>query len=142
MNIDKAATNLMDEIAETLHNVWWCLRIEDGDTLGPRGFAKKQHPHLIPWSAKSEQERAQDRYQAVKVMEMYRSNPSANVNDIAREIHIAAREFVYASRRGPLSEELKAEWTDNPRPRKERGRQAALVLLLLHRFRDAGGWNG
>jgi len=122
-----ALTKLMDEIAETLHNVWWSIAIENGHTLGPRDRETKHHPHLIPWSAKSEQERTQDRYQAVRVMAKFRSEPGATADVIAKVIHDALGEFCYATRPGSLPDHLSQEASLN----EERLRQAAAILPLL-----------
>jgi hypothetical protein len=140
MQTDDTATRLMDQIAEELHNGWWSFKLGKHYTLGPRCDEKRQHPHLVPWSAKSEHERTQDRYQAVSVMAMYRrSDPPPNNEEIARAIHGALCEFRLATQMGELPAHLQREGFEACR--EERITQAEAILPLLERFREAGGWS-
>lgn len=55
-------TDLAEEIAKNVHEVWSRNRIDDGWSYGPvRDDAKLQHPCLIPYEELSESEKAYDR---------------------------------------------------------------------------------
>jgi len=140
MATNDRAQDLIDEIAEALHNAWCSAVTEEGYTLGPRDEPNKKHPHLTSWSEKAEREKNQDRYQAVRVMAMFRNRPSSSVKEIADKIHEAAFEYVSACRwkRAPVV--LEQSWTMDPRAAKERTRQADAILLLLQACRSEDGW--
>ena len=58
-------TELMEEIAENVHEVWAEGRIRAGWTYGPvRDDAKKQTPCLVPYAQLPEEEKEYDRQTA------------------------------------------------------------------------------
>ena len=53
---------LIEKIAEAVHDDWAAGRIADGWTYGPqRDDARKQHPCLVPYYEPSDEEKAYDR---------------------------------------------------------------------------------
>ena len=119
----------IDKIAETLHDTWWKLKLGAGFTLGPRVTGLKWHPHLIPWSAKTEQEREQDRYQAVRVFLLFRENREANDETIGQWIEDAMEEFRKAAG-NPVSRSPADGW-DEVWAHNERLAKAQAIRVML-----------
>jgi hypothetical protein len=118
----------IDKVAEMLHNTWWKLELDKGFTLGPRDEAGKRHPHLIPWSAKTERERAQDYYQAVRVLLLLRENREADNETIGQRIEDALVEF-----RKAVGSSVASNWDEN-RARKERLAKAQALREMIKKL--------
>ncbi len=120
--------SLIDEIAEELHSIWWRQQLQAGVTLGPRNEKEKTHPHMIPWSAKTEQERGQDRYQAVRAIVELRTTETTEER-IAEVIHAAIREHRLAET-GEIPDYLANSWNACKRSEGEKRQQAKAILEI------------
>jgi hypothetical protein len=55
-------TDLIERLAESIHDTWAAQRIAEGWTYGPRRDDEaRQHPDLVPYSELPESEKAYDR---------------------------------------------------------------------------------
>ena len=62
LTIPEELNELIEKIAEAVHDEWAAGRIADGWTYGPqRDDARKQHPCLVPYYELSDEEKAYDR---------------------------------------------------------------------------------
>lgn len=62
---------LVEMIAENVHEVWAKSRIDQGWTYGPeRSDVLKQHPCLVPYDELPEVEKAYDRYTALGTLRL------------------------------------------------------------------------
>jgi hypothetical protein len=65
ISLDAELNELIEAIAENVHDMWAQARISEGWTYGPaRDDAKKQHPDLVPYSALPDGEKEYDRLMA------------------------------------------------------------------------------
>lgn len=131
MSAKNRADALVDKVAEELHEVWRELQIE----------RQEAHPHLIPWAEKEPLGREQDRYQAVRVVALFRGKATTiSQDEIADAIHTALAEFKAATRLEALPDYLAERWDAGERSRIERSKQAERVLPLLRAFQREGAW--
>ena len=69
--LDKELTELTEEIAENVHDVWAKGRIKDGWKYGStRNDEKKETPCLVPYSELSEEEKEYDRNTAMETLKL------------------------------------------------------------------------
>ena len=75
---------LVEQLAENIHDHWAHQRIEAGWTYGPqRDDARKTHPDLVPYGALPESEKEYDRTSVVETLKViltlgYQIVPSNN----------------------------------------------------------------
>ena len=61
--------DLIEALAENVHDIWAKGRIDDGWTYGPmRDDARKHHPCLVPYNELPESEKEYDRNTAVSTL--------------------------------------------------------------------------
>ena len=61
--------DLIEALAENVHDIWAKGRIDDGWTYGPvRDDARKHHPCLVPYGELPESEKEYDRNTAVSTL--------------------------------------------------------------------------
>lgn len=71
INIPDDLMNLLEILAENVHDTWAELRIAEGWTLGPvRDGLSKQHPCLIPYAELSESEKDYDKKTAIETLKI------------------------------------------------------------------------
>ena len=75
LEIPQELDELIEKIAEAVHDEWAAGRITDGWTYGPqRDDDKKHHPCLIPYADLSDEEKAYDRATAKATIAMVIGN--------------------------------------------------------------------
>ena len=73
--IPEELNELIEKIAEAVHDEWAAGRIADGWTYGPqRDDDKKHHPCLVPYEELSDEEKAYDRATAKATIAMVIGN--------------------------------------------------------------------
>lgn len=69
VTLSSELNELVERVAENVHELWAQQRMKDGWTWGPkRDDAAKQHPGLIPYSELSDSEKEYDRITTRGVM--------------------------------------------------------------------------
>ena len=69
--LDEQLLQLVEKLAENVHEVWAASRIADGWTYGPvRDDAKKQTPCLVPYDQLPESEKEYDRNTAMGTLKL------------------------------------------------------------------------
>jgi len=64
-------TELVERLAENVHDTWAAGRIAEGWTLGPqRSEARKEHPCLVPYAELPEIEKDYDRRTATETLKV------------------------------------------------------------------------
>ena len=61
IQLPEELSELAEQMAKNVHEVWAAGRIADGWTKGPRNDDLKQHPCLVPYEELSEEEKDYDR---------------------------------------------------------------------------------
>ena len=62
---------LVEQLAENIHDHWANQRIEDGWVYGPqRDDARKTHPDLVPYAALPEGEKEYDRTSVIETLKV------------------------------------------------------------------------
>jgi len=63
--------DLVEKLAENVHNVWARNRLTDGWQPGPeRSDHKREHPNLVPFDELPEEEKRYDRQTALETLKM------------------------------------------------------------------------
>lgn len=69
--LDEQLLQLVEKLAENVHEVWAASRIADGWSYGPvRDDAKKQTPCLVPYDQLPESEKEYDRNTAMGTLKL------------------------------------------------------------------------
>lgn len=64
-------TELAEQIAKNVHEVWSAGRMKDGWTYGPeRDDAEQKHPCLVPYEELSETEKEYDRHTSQETLKL------------------------------------------------------------------------
>jgi len=71
VELPEALTELVEDMAKNVHEVWAQTRLEQGWTYGTvRNDAKKTHPCLVPYESLTEEEKAYDRNTAIGTLKL------------------------------------------------------------------------
>ena len=71
VELSQPLTDLVERLAENVHDNWAAQRLAQGWTLGPeRSEAKKQHPCLLPYAELPEIEKDYDRRTATETLKV------------------------------------------------------------------------
>lgn len=71
VTLPQELTELAEQIARNVHEVWSAGRIADGWTYGPqRNDTDRKHPCLIPYEQLSEEEKEYDRHTAMETLRL------------------------------------------------------------------------
>lgn len=71
VELPKDLTDLSEQIAQNVHDVWAEGRIKDGWTYGPeRNDAEKKHPCLVAYNDLPEAEKEYDRHTAQETLKL------------------------------------------------------------------------
>jgi len=84
--------DLLEKLAEQLHEGWMDYQIGRGVIFGPIRTATT-HPHLVPWSQLDVEDQSQDRFIAASLLEQWACGRLA-VADLPIAIHEAWRRYV------------------------------------------------
>lgn len=71
VELPKELTELAEDIAKNVHEVWSAGRINDGWTYGEkRNDTEKKHPCLVPYEELSEEEKEYDRNTSIETIKL------------------------------------------------------------------------
>lgn len=80
IKLPKELTNLAEEMAKNVHEVWSAGRLAEGWTYGKvRDDARKTHPCLVPYEELPESEKAYDRNTSIETLKFILSHGFAIV---------------------------------------------------------------
>lgn len=139
--------NLIEEIAEALHDGWWTAHIMNHWELGPRDYKKKNdnekkmHPHLVPFAMCGLENNNFDKITAVLLLDILlrklKKGNELDRNTVAEWAHIA---WVRAAKLCGRREHphIKDKWDDHEGVKKEEHlQQADAVLAIYDRYNEA-----
>ena len=87
IELSTSLSDLMERLAENVHNVWARQRLSEGWQPGPeRNDTAREHPGLVPYEELSEVEKQYDRETATETLKMilalgYRIEPPPEKGD-------------------------------------------------------------
>ncbi len=79
--------DIIEIMANVLHDSWRNFMISKGFTLGPRDYINKTHPHLCAWDELDDIPKEQCRFQALSLITYLSNNHAYTTNNIAKFIH-------------------------------------------------------